>query len=199
MLLRNREFRNYSIQACQDKPCRQDIVEAIVNRIEHMTNRFSRVLFIRFDLRYPAGYSSREDNADMKKFINGFSTYLKREGLAYQYVWVREQSREKHQHYHVMFLLNGNKTRKSWNHLGRADRLWQKAIGVESPGLLQRCEGSRSGERHECHVLIERRSQSYENDLVRCVEWASYLAKTNTKGYAPLNVREWGASSLPCC
>jgi hypothetical protein len=57
MLLRNREFRNYSIQAYQDKPCRQDIVEAIVNRIEHMTNRFSRVLFIRFDLRYPAGYS----------------------------------------------------------------------------------------------------------------------------------------------
>jgi hypothetical protein len=28
------------------------------------------------------------------------------------------------------------------------------------------------------------------------VEWASYLAKTRTKGYAPLNVREWGTSRL---
>lgn len=43
-------YRNYTVQAYEDKPIRTDIISAIVNRIEYMTSRFSRVLFIRFEI-----------------------------------------------------------------------------------------------------------------------------------------------------
>ena len=177
---------------------REDIMTAIISRLSHMTSRFSRTLFIRFDLHYPIDSIAPHDNSHLSKFLNSFTRYLSREGIAFQYVWVREQSiMEIHQHYHVMLLLNGNVTRHSWNHMEKADALWQRALGINYPGLLQRCNRSRDGSSHPDFIHLDRHDASYQRDIERCVEWASYLAKTRTKGYAPLNVREWGASSLP--
>lgn len=197
MFITENTYRNYRVQAYDDKPCRCDILDAIIDRIEYMTNRFSRALFIRFDLRYPRDLYSSRGNDDIQRFFNSFTRYLSRKGIAYQYVWVREQSREKHQHYHVMLLLNGNLTCHSWNHMEKAEQLWQRALGIDYPGLLQRCDQSRDGNRHPDFIHLDRHDACYERDIQRCVEWASYLAKTRTKGYAPLNVREWGGSSLP--
>ncbi|RXF78016.1 inovirus Gp2 family protein [Desulfovibrio sp. DS-1] len=196
MFITEKTYRDYPIQAYDDKPCRIDILNAIIDRIEYMTSRFSRVLFIRFDLLYPRDFYSPRGNDDIQRFFNSFTSYLSRKGIAFQYVWVREQSREKHQHYHVMLLLNGNLTCHSWNHMEKADQLWQSALGIDYPGLLHRCDRSRDGTRHPDFIHLDRHDACYERDIQRCVEWASYLAKTRTKGYAPLNVREWGASTL---
>jgi len=196
MLITEKTYRDYPVQAYDDKPCRSDILDAIIGRIEYMTSRFSRVLFIRFDLRYPRNFYSSRGNDDIKRFFNSFTRYLSRKRIAFQYVWVREQSKEKHQHYHVMLLLNGNFTCHSWNHMEKADTLWQRALEINYPGLLQRCNRSRDGNSHPDFIHLDRHDTSYQRDIERCVEWASYLAKTRTKGYAPLNVREWGASAL---
>ena len=175
---------------------REDIMTAITNRLSHITSRFSRTLFIRFDLHYPIDFIAPHDNSHLSKLLNSFTRYLSREGIAFQYVWVREQSiMERHQHYHVMLLLNGNVTRHSWNHMEKADALWQSALGINYPGLLQRCNRSRDGSSHPDFIHLDRHDASYQRDIERCVEWASYLAKTRTKGYAPLNVREWGGSA----
>ncbi len=197
MYITEKIYRDYPVQAYDDKPCRIDILDAIIDRIEYMTSRFSRVLFIRFDLRYPRNFYSSRGNDDIQRFFNSFTRYLSRKGIAFQYVWAREQSREKHQHYHVMLLLNGNLTCHSWNHMEKADALWQRALGINYPGLLKRCNRSRDGSSHPDFIHLDRHDACYDRDIDRCVEWASYLAKTRTKGYAPLNVREWGGSSLP--
>ena len=62
-------FRNYTVLAYEDKPIRTDIIDAIVNRIEYMTSRFSRVLFIRFDLHYPIDFIAPHDNSHLSKFL----------------------------------------------------------------------------------------------------------------------------------
>ncbi|NHZ46313.1 YagK/YfjJ domain-containing protein [Nitratidesulfovibrio liaohensis] len=134
MFITEKTHRDYPVQAYDGKPCRRDILDAIIDRIEYMTNRFSRVLFIRFDLRYPRDFYSSRKNNDIQRFFNSFTRYLSRKGIAFQYVWVREQSREKHQHYRVMLPLNGNLTCHSWNHIERAERLWQRALGIDYPG-----------------------------------------------------------------
>ncbi|WMW64694.1 inovirus-type Gp2 protein [Nitratidesulfovibrio liaohensis] len=189
-------YRNYQIQAYPTMPCRTDILDAIIDRIEHMTQRFSRVLFIRFDLRLPRWYACPITKNPLITFLNSFGQHLRRKDIAFQYAWVREQSREKHQHYHVMLLLNGNLTKSSWNHMEKAGQLWQKALGIKQEGLLHRCETARNGSHHPDFIHLDRHDACYERDIERCVEWASYLAKTRTKGYAPLHVREWGASTL---
>lgn len=189
-------YRNHKIQAYPTMPCRTDILDAIIDRIEYMTQRFSRVLFIRFDLRLPRWYACPITKNPLTIFFNSFGQHLRRKDIAYQYVWAREQSREKHQHYHVMLLLNGNMTKSSWNHMEKAEQLWQRALGIDYSGLLQRCDRSRDGNRHPDFIHLDRHDACYERDIERCVEWVSYLAKTRTKGCAPLNVREWGASSL---
>ncbi len=194
----NDSFRGMKIN-CDDsgrRNCREDILEAVHNRLEDMNNRHSKTLFIRFDLRYPQGHYSSDSNEDTSTFTNSFTTHLKRKGLDPQYVWVREQSREKHQHYHFMLLLNGNLTQNPYGHLRKAEEFWGKAIGSDQPGLVNFCDKSRSGEPQENSVMIRRTDPNAQEKLSECMYRGSYLAKTNTKGYAPYRHREWGASRL---
>ena len=55
-----------------------------------------------------------------------------------QYVAVREQSTEKHQHYHVALMLDGQKTQNIHNHIATAERLWDSTLGLPEPALLSK-------------------------------------------------------------
>ncbi len=191
-------FRGMKIN-CDDsgrRNCREDILEAVYSRLEDMNNKHSKTLCIRFDLRYPQGHCPSSSNENISTFTNSFTTYLKRKGLDPQCVWVREQSMEKHQHYHFMLLLNGNLTQNAYGHLKKAEELWGKRLGCESTGLVDYCDRSRSGEKQPNSVMIRRTAPDAQEKLEECMYRASYLAKTNTKGNAPYRQREWGASRL---
>jgi hypothetical protein len=41
-----------------------------------------------------------------------------------------------------------------------------------------------------------RGSAPYLDDIERCLLWAKYLSKENSKGLAPRHVHEWGASLI---
>lgn len=188
-------YSGYSVQADNGNPSRTDILDAIIERIEYMIKRFGRVLFVRFDLRYPQGCDSPKTNQDLSRLLNSFGMYLTRGKIAFQYVWAREQSLGMNQHYHVMMLLNGNVTRNSIGHLAKAGELWQSAIGVQSSGLLHRCSPLFDGN-NSCQVMLDRNDHHYEENIRECVHWASYLAKVYSKGNAPYRGREWGATSI---
>lgn len=185
----------------RDGPLREDILEAIHKRLFYMTEKFSRVLFFRFDLRIPQEFFPLPpDNEKLSAFLNSFTTYLNRSRIEYQYVWVREQHSSQHPHYHLIFFLNGNLTVSPHNHLKRAEKLWTNLFNnpdvTENRGLLHRCNRRADGGTQSNHILISRNSDRFYDDVERCFRWASYLAKMNTKGSAPRNVREWDASLI---
>ena len=126
---------------------------------------------------------------------------LSRQGLKPQYIAVREQSREKHQHYHVALLLDGQKTQSIHNHIKTAERLWDSALGLEPRengyGLVDDCTTSRTGDKQVNGVMLRPDDPDMEEKKDDCFRRASYLAKTSTKGNPPKYQREMFSSRIP--
>ena len=192
-------FQTYPIQANPD--LNQGCLTAILDRLLHLMNTMTedhcKVLFIRFDIRFPNNYFPPSDNSIFQRFFENFIRHLQRQVLDPHYLWVREQSKEKHQHYHVVLLLDGNKTQSIYGHLNLAESLWAKSLGLpDASGLICYCTESRDGIAQHNGLMMRRGSPDFPLVFNTCFEWASYLAKINTKGNAPNGVREWGSSQL---
>lgn len=184
------------------------ILQKIYERMMLMTNRHCRVLFIRFDLRFPINYMSNESNDEISHLFKIMKQNAYSRGIDLHFVWVREQSREKHQHYHCVVLLNGSLVGNYRRFLGEVQRVWGHVLNSDATGLVDWCDRDRTGLPVGNGIMIERPQQAatgasfheqnelYNDTLRRCFKWASYLAKTNQKDNTPYKVRRFNASQL---
>ena len=112
---------------------------------------------MRYDIRFPQGYGDA-DNGVFREFQSKFMKNLSRKGLKPQYVAVREQSTEKHQHYHVALMLDGQKTQNIHNHIATAELLWDSTLGLPERengyGLIDDCTTNREGEKQVNGVML---------------------------------------------
>ena len=78
--------------------CHIEILERSKLLLDYQLSRCQSVLFFRFDLRFPEGYDYPFDNSLISAFLAYYIQRLKdKYGYLYTpYLWVREQSREKH-------------------------------------------------------------------------------------------------------
>lgn len=102
------------------------------------------------------------------------------------YVWVRKQESSHNPHYHSMLLLDGKKIQNKMGIMLEAERLWGSVNGCDAQGLVHYAE----------NFMIRTDSPSYQRDIAQCVNYASYMAKVNTKGNAPHRQREYGYTQL---
>ena len=195
-------FHGYSIMTDEEKglSCETKILNEIERQLDYAEATKSKTLFMRYDIRFPEGYD-HADNGVFREFQSKFMKNLSRQGLKPQYIAVREQSREKHQHYHVALLLDGQKTQSIHNHIQTAERLWDTTLGLPAKengyGLIDDCTKSRSGAKQINGVMLRRDDPEYNTKKADCFRRASYLAKTNTKGNAPKGQREMFSSRIP--
>ena len=195
-------FNGYSIMTDEERglSCDTKILNEIERQFGYAEATKSKTLFMRYDIRFPKGYS-HADNEIFREFQAKFMKNLSRQGLKPQYIAVREQSREKHQHYHVALLLDGQKTQSIHNHIQTAERLWDTTLGLPAKengyGLIDDCTKSRSGAKQINGVMLRRDDPEYNTKKADCFRRASYLAKTNTKGNAPKGQREMFSSRIP--
>jgi hypothetical protein len=188
--------------------CYDMILHKTHERQMWMTNKHCRVLFIRFDLRFPVNYLPKGGNYEISRLFKIMKENAYNREIEVHYVWVREQSREKHQHYHCVVFINGSLVRDYRSFLGEVERVWGLVLGCDAKGLVDWCDRDRSGLPVENGIMIERPRQAavgasfheqnelYNNNLRRCFEWASYLAKTNQKDNRPGGIRRFNASLL---
>ena len=179
--------------------CNTKILNEIDRQFEQAEKTKSKIFFMRYDIRFPEGYR-KADNGIFREFQSKFIKNLSRKGLHPQYVAVREQSKEKHQHYHVALLLDGQKTQNIHNHIETAERLWDSTLGlperVNGYGLIDDCTTNRNGEKQVNGVMLRPDDPEREQKKDECFRRASYLAKTNTKGYVPKGQRELFSSRI---
>ena len=175
-----------------EQPLNDDILSAIRQRFDYMINRHCRVLFVRMDIRFPDGTHPHTPNRTVSRFTASMCRTLRNHSLNPQYVWVREQACSENPHYHFIWLLDGTKRRHPEFLFEAADRLWAKHLGLNhAGGLIERCWRGGNG------ILLERNNGDLSTRYSDCINRASYLAKTYTKGQAGLNTHEWAASQCP--
>ena len=195
-------YHDYPIMTDKAKglACDTKILNEIERQFGYAEETKSKTLFMRYDIRFPEGYD-HADNGVFREFQSKFMKNLSRQGLKPQYIAVREQSREKHQHYHVALLLDGQKTQSIHNHIQTAERLWDTTLGLPARengyGLIDDCTTSRTGEKQVNGVMLRPDDPDMEAKKAECFRRASYLAKTNTKGNAPKGQREMFSSRIP--
>ena len=86
-------------------------MQSIENLLWTMTERHSKVLIARLDLRFPKDHNADKSNHDFSKTMQAVCQEFSRKGYDPQYVAKREQKTSENQHYHVGILLDGNKKR----------------------------------------------------------------------------------------
>jgi len=183
----------------QGLSCFEEILTVIKDRIDYMVSKHCRVLFIRFDVRYPACEGSPIGNNSFDRFIADFAKYLRYHKLDCHYIWCKEFINFNKPHYHMVMLLDGNKTKSIYNHLAKADELWARSLGLpqETKGLIDYCIKASDGSPQENGLMIERNAPDFNIMYDRCYQWASYLAKANTKGCGPKFAKEFSCSQIP--
>ena len=195
-------YHNYPIMTDKERnlSCNTKILNEIERQFDYAEETKSKVFFMRLDVRFPEGYT-HADNGVFREFQSKFMKNLSRQGLKPQYVAVREQSREKHQHYHVALLLDGQKTQSIHNHIQTAERLWDSTLGLPARengyGLIDDCTTNRTGEKQVNGVMLRPDDPEMEKKKDDCFRRASYLAKNSTKGNTPKGQRELFSSRIP--
>ena len=195
-------YHGYPIMTDEDRglSCDTRILDEIEKQFDYADDTKNKTFFMRYDVRIPDGVFL-EDNKTFRDFQANFMKNLSRNGLKPQYIAVREQSKEKHQHYHVALLLDGQKTNSIHNHIQTAERLWESALGLpvreNGYGLIDDCTTDRTGEKQVNGVMLRPDDPAVAQKKADCFRRASYLAKTNTKGNAPKWQREVFSSRIP--
>ena len=176
------------------------ILERIERQFDHAVSEKDRAFVFRMDLHFPEGMDVQKDNGHFCSFTAAFMKHLSRKGLEPQYFAVREQDKRENPHYHMGVILDGQKTRNAYNHLHKAELLWEHELGVTQDGkqgLVNFCDkDKKTGEHVRNGIMLERGDENFDLALGNCFLRASYMAKVNQKN-TPKGQREYFASRLP--
>jgi hypothetical protein len=129
---------------------------------------------------------------------------LKRKGVAYHYVWVKEQNSSDNVHYHCVFLVDAEKFSSSFRYNEKVKALWSSACSDETymaPLNLVHVAERRLDDHDYFETTVLSKYEPYFEDTLReCFYWLSYLAKVNTKIINPgRGNRGWGSSLIKRC
>ena len=148
--------------------CDTRILDKIESVMDHATQKHNKVLAFRMDLSYPQNHHAPQDNQDISKFMSKFIKQHKRQGIDMDYVWVREQSKEKHHHYHAAIFCDGNKKQHPQKLLQQAEKHWGQTVGVPGQGLVDHCTRSRSGQSQPNAYMLRRNDKSFDQTKADC-------------------------------
>jgi len=155
--------------------------------IERMSDEFtaamelhSKVLAVRIDLQ---AFEQSETNTPIEELIRWFKQDLKRRYYMKNigHFWVRENSRKKGIHWHIVLLLDGNIMQSSWAVTDKIKNYWEETKRAGRVFIPK-----------NCFTQIKRGDKEAFN---KAFYRASYLAKERSKG-ASNKVRCFGASKL---
>lgn len=200
MKISNNELHNgYCVNTGKDgtKHYYPQILDKYHAHLQDMVDRHSKVMQVRFDLRYPADGSVTPNPEHLYSFSKNITRDLTRNAplstepdrkksgsRAHQVdprlLRVTEQhGGSPHPHTHGLLLVNANAKISAFDVLQRVERQWRNALGVESAsGLVDHC--SRSGPNP---LIIKRYANEtqFAEAMNAASHQASYLAKTRGK------------------
>lgn len=184
----------------------------LLNYIDSLFARHSRLLVLRIDFSYGKGNNDMEecsevdDRMDMLSSVSDRISRHRTELVSYLknkcpnlgmvgFVWKLEYGREKGHHYHMMFFLDGAKVRKDVVIARWIGEVWNNII-TEGLGVYYNCNGCKSKYRF-CGVgMIRHGDEEMISNLKRA---AIYLTKVDCyiSAYVPGNKRTFGKGVAP--
>lgn len=163
----------------EGKGCYVSMLKTIDDQMTAMLSHHNKVLMIRLDV-HVGGYS--DDNAKISDYIRRVRrwAYDHYNTNRMGYVWCREQERAKWQHYHLLFMIDGNKARTSHAFISKCKEIAARH-GLHVPNI------------DEPYKMVKRADAKAYNEVFYR---ASYLAKERGKGYKGKFANDFAASQI---
>ncbi|MEG6501847.1 MULTISPECIES: YagK/YfjJ domain-containing protein [unclassified Desulfovibrio] len=194
------KYRGYDINTGKDNnlTCNTKTLDQIVDTVECMTKKHSKVLCTRVDIHSEQDSENIIGGKEMtrilentKRNINSkFKNSPNKPDL--HVIWTTEKtSEENNPHYHALFLVNGHAIRNGFTIYETVNKHVKKKLNTEKDGLVHYCESNQGN-----GIMINRNSEDFEQQKNDAVHAASYLAKTRSKEHNPKGSRVSSSSRL---
>ncbi|MGK0272955.1 MAG: hypothetical protein ACI88H_003631 [Cocleimonas sp.] len=170
------QFGDYKFSINSRKSgCYTQILNTLATQTLAMQSIYKRVLFMRFDLHQGSFTPNNKRITTMLKRLR--KRLIHRYGnTKFGYVWVREECKTKKQHYHFVFMMDGDLVRYPSNIHDQVRKVW-----TDMGGTFHFAN----------HHYIDN-----EAKLREAIKHGSYLAKTRSKGNRPDQTKDVGSSRL---
>jgi len=187
-----------------DYEYRYDIKHRIDRCFQTAINDHCKVYVVRLDVRFPPGFLHNGNNSNVSELLRRMKLYYAYHRIDCRYVWVMERKSSEVPHNHLLLLFDGSRLESGWGVRTYAARIWERLLGVKCDADIHLCEpdGGGSG------ITIRRPTREAEGEKFQielaqfdaacraALQWAGYLAKTRSKGSAPLGVKEFSSSQF---
>lgn len=194
------KYRGYDINTGKDNnlTCNTTTLDQIVDTVEYMTDKHSKVLCTRVDIHSEQDSEKIITGKGMTRILENTKRNINSKFKESPHkpdihvVWTTEKtSEENNPHYHALFLVNGNTIRNGYTICKIVNEQVKNKLDTEKDGLVHYCESNQGN-----GIMINRNSEDYEQQKNAAVHAASYLAKERSKEHNPKGSRVSSSSRL---
>lgn len=194
------KYRGYDINVGKDNnlTCNTTILDQIVDTVEYMAKKHSKVLCARVDIRSEKDSNKIITGRDMTRILENTKRNINSKFKEspnkpdIHAIWTTERtSEENNPHYHALFLTNGNAIRNGFTIHKIVNKQVKKKLNTEKDGLVHYCESNQGN-----GIMIDRNSEHFEQQKNTAVYAGSYLAKERSKEHNPKGSRASSSSRL---
>ena len=176
-------YNNHSINTNKEKQlgCYTKALEKIERSLDRMLEKHSKIMLVRFDVRYPDDENIMYKSNQPSDFAYNLKRSLNREKtigghkVDAKVIHVQEQDSSKKPHFHFAVVVNANAKNRAFPILQKADALWKTMMKTEQGGLVDFCNSKRNG------IVIDKHKEDFQEHYDEVFHQASYLAKTRGK------------------
>ena len=176
-------YNNHTINTSKERRhgCYKKALEKIDNTLTKMIKKHSKIMIVRFDLRYPTNSNYESNSQDINRFTYNLKRSLDREKIEgghnvdAKVLHVEEKNTSNNTHHHYAVIVNGNVKNNYYPIVEKAEKIWKKTLNTDQDGLVDFCNRIENG------IIIDRNNENRERELEKAYFQLSYLAKINGK------------------
>ena len=204
------EYKNYPLQQSRktESGYYKEILDVMIRLLLAMQNRRWNLVFA-LHLRFPVDYPFFViGNMLLMQFLERFAERLKYKML-YHYLWVREQDGGLHPHYHIIFIVDGDRCYSGWDWMEIAQEIWAKVLKIQSgkglvhvsdpePFPLEHAPEYKVSDEYKKYqvsygMMIDTRASDADARREEVFDWICYFAKVYSK-HSGTGCRSFGTS-----
>ena len=176
-------FNNHPINTNETRGlgCYERALEKIESSFDSMLDKHSKIMIIRFDVRYPQNENIVCGKSQVSDFTYNLKRSLNREKIGgghrvdAKIIHVQEQDRSQNPHHHFAVVVNANAKNKYFPILLKAETLWKNTLNTDQSGLVDYCNSKQNG------IIVDQNKDDFQAKYDEAFYQVSYLAKVRGK------------------
>lgn len=182
-------YRGYKINNPKkhSEGCYIDCLDTIIDTIEDMTEKHSKVLVTRVDIRKPQDQEINNSDRKFTRILEGFKREQERKTKDSKHSpdlrivrTTERMAKDRHTHNHLFIVANGNILNNGYLLSKSLERHTERIFQSDNNGLVHLCASTGSA-----GLMINRNKEDSEVKKAKAVYAGSYLAKVRGKELTP--------------